>query len=258
MTKKVFDPSKLEDAFITASRAAQKSLERLRDIPFKKVEPMSKVSLEDLEELKKFDYQEEFAAKVRLVDKEAEARKMKIAAAIRAEGWTIEVEDGNIAAGMNLSVDEEENDMTENKQELDIFCKKLTEIFKRNEEKGGSDATTFMLSAPASLTVKMLNGEYRKSSHIGGEDFMAISAHLGKKGIPIITFRPIMTADYAVMEMMLPDAEKSMTGFTQFLKDSNADAIINDIMSEAAAKREKVENEARFEKYDEEAGYGSW
>jgi hypothetical protein len=67
---------------------------------------------------------------------------------------------------------------------------------------GMEDKPTVMLGTPQMLTVKLQNGDYRKESHIGLEEFYIKAIRKGRKDL-IIEYEPTFKARYSHAEMEL-------------------------------------------------------
>ena len=143
-------------------------------------------------------------------------------------------------------------DDSELSQEMDSFLYALAEKFADSKE-------TFLLSGPATLTVK--KGEdsasgYSKVPHIGGEDFKPVSAYMGKRGNPIFIFKPVMASGYSFMEMSEKDARAQLVGFKEYLSEID----YYDFMTEYGRRLTKIKDgkaiEAKGEQYSGE--FGSW
>jgi len=141
---------------------------------------------------------------------------------------------------------------TEEELALDELAKKMSEAMKRTQE-------TFMLSAPASLTVRKSNGAYSKAAHVGMEDFQPTSAYVGKRGKIIFVFKPVMVADYVEMEMDEQQAFAHLNGFKDFIRENVGDLhrLQSEIKVEMAKKAEEQKLADRFETY-KDLGFGSW
>jgi hypothetical protein len=122
----------------------------------------------------------------------------------------------------------------------------------------GKTKETFMLMEPLTLTVLKDKG-YSKAPHVGSEDFHPVRVYMGKRGKMICVFKPVMTADYKEMEMAQDEAERSLMGFKEFLKETTAglDATIADARRQIADKAEREALKDRYDKY-EDLGFGSW
>lgn len=64
------------------------------------------------------------------------------------------------------------------------------------------------VQSPVTLTTKDRKGDYRKRPFIGGESFSTASCYLGKRGIPILVFRPGVPKEYAFVEATLDECPK--------------------------------------------------
>jgi ribosomal protein S12 len=141
---------------------------------------------------------------------------------------------------------------TDEELALDKLAASMTEAMNKCEE-------TFMLSAPATLTVRKANGGYSKVAHVGMEDFQPVSAYVGKRGKMIFVFKPVMVADYLEMEMDEQQAFANLSGFKDYLRESVGDLqkLQSEIKVEMAKKAEEAKLADRFDTY-KDIGFGSW
>lgn len=145
-----------------------------------------------------------------------------------------------------------------NEASMESFVKWLHAKCREEAEKPNSVlAQTFMLNGPMSLTVCRANGDYRKLSHIGGEDFCADGAYLGKRGQIILRFAPVMASDYQYAEMSLKEAMSNFAEFTGWFALIGASRRLSEIKEKEVQEKERKENEKRFGHY-EDIGFGSW
>lgn len=142
-----------------------------------------------------------------------------------------------------------EAEKDETQQEMDVFATQITKLLKETTE-------TFMLGEPLTLTVLKDKG-YSKAAHVGGEDFIPESAYVGKRGKIIYVFKPVMATTYSRMEMDETQAEKSMVGFKEFMKE-NLSAVMESVRDSRKAAADKKERESMADRYEKYEGFGSW
>jgi hypothetical protein len=145
-------------------------------------------------------------------------------------------------------------DETDGGGSLTVLAAQLTEMLKVAEP------TSFMLGEPMSLTVKKKDGTYSKHPHIGGENFIPVSAYAGKKGSLIFVFRADHVTSYAEMEMGEAQADVVFTGFKEYIKNAVARGLTHELReakAEAAKDAELKANAEKFERYAD-LGFGSF
>jgi hypothetical protein len=132
---------------------------------------------------------------------------------------------------------------------LEQMAAEITEVFGKSSE-------TFMLGEPLTLTVLKEKG-YSKAPHVGSEDFAPVKAYPGKRGKMIYVFKPVMATSYIHMEMDETQAQKSLIGFKEFMKENMGEIVqrLSESRKEAADRKEREAMADRYEKYE---GFGSW
>jgi len=133
--------------------------------------------------------------------------------------------------------------------EMEAIAAQITLAFDKAKE-------TFMLGEPLTLTVLKDKG-YSKAPHVGSEDFAPHKAYVGKRGKLIYVFKPVMVASYHLMEMDETQAEKSLVGFKEFMKE-NMGQILEQLRDSRKKAADDKEREAMADRYDKYEGFGSW
>lgn len=121
------------------------------------------------------------------------------------------------------------------------------------------NGATFMLQTAESLTVRTERG-YRKTPHIGGEDFAVKSAYVGKvKGI-IMVFEPVMASDYKTMEMPFDECKEKLAGFDATVQRLGLGGKIEEITEVRRKEIQAEMAEIQAKAYDDapDIGFGDW
>lgn len=136
---------------------------------------------------------------------------------------------------------------------LNDLAAEINEGFK---DAAGAGARVELLASEL-LTTLTAKG-YSKTPHIGGEDFIPVSVHLGKRGKLIAVFKPTEAAAYQVMEMAVDDAITKLSSFDDILDiccEGGYKSRLSDIRKLTLQAREVEELAAKGAVYEE---YGSW
>lgn len=102
------------------------------------------------------------------------------------------------------------SDKKQTEEALQKFCEAVSAYFSQELE-------VFELNEPLTVTVTKADGTYRKKAMIGGEEFTASSAYLGKKGNIIFVFHPNGPAEFKTMELSELEARRSLMPFDRYL-----------------------------------------
>jgi len=114
----------------------------------------------------------------------------------------------------------------------------------------------FDLNTPKSLTVwKGDKGAYSKHSHIGGESFVPVKAHVGKRGHIILTFNAVTTEPYSWMEMPLTDSLVDLSKFQSHFINAGFVTKWSEIANAEQTARQAAELAKHGDKY---ADFGSY
>lgn len=139
----------------------------------------------------------------------------------------------------------------EAQQRLEKLAETMTQFFQESRH-------SVTLLSPGNLTVSIPGKGFSKVNHIGGEEFTAKRAYLGKRNKLIFVFAPEAASAYTEMEMTEPDALQNLAGF-KLLADQAAGT---DFYAELQAVR-RMESDVREaeqvkEKFDQYEAFGSW
>lgn len=121
------------------------------------------------------------------------------------------------------------------------------------------NGATFMLQTAESLTVKTQRG-YRKTPHIGGEDFSVKDAYVGRvKGI-IMVFEPVMASDYQTMEMPFDECKEKLAGFEVTVNRLGLGGKVEEIteVRRKEIQAEIAETQAKAYDNSPDIGFGDW
>lgn len=142
--------------------------------------------------------------------------------------------------------------VTEEKKDPQVEAMK--EVAEHLTNQWALETPTFTLSAPASLTVLKEDNNYSKQAHIGGEEFKAVSAYVGKRGAIICVFTPVAVERYTQMEMPYNDCVTSFRGFRSHATDVGATgklAIVTDAKKRIAQAIELEEKSKVYADFGE-------
>jgi hypothetical protein len=121
----------------------------------------------------------------------------------------------------------------------------------------GPIETILTLKGPESLTVET-DGKYTKAPHIGGEEFTLDSVYLGKRGVIIAKFKPVVGESYQWMEMPVGMAAEKLNCFGEVAIECVENGLFASIDRINRAATAAHEVEANKEKFNEYAAFGSW
>lgn len=138
--------------------------------------------------------------------------------------------------------------------------KQLAESLKSEFARGSIKMETFKLTAPISASIKLKDGQYRKTSFIGGEEFRIISSYVGKRGDIIVAFAPKSLVNYVQMELTLDEAMRVMPDRFNELVNAQIQKFLElsgELEEIATKNKAQVNNDSRV-KQMEDPRYGAW
>ena len=139
--------------------------------------------------------------------------------------------------------------------------KALASLLKDEFARGATKQMVFRLKGPTVATVKRSDGQYRKNSFVGDEEFRLSTAYAGKRNGVIIVFTPKSpVTDYAQMEMGLEEALKNMgSNFSDFITPfvGKTEEKVSQEKESRERRQAQIQNETRAQ-YLADPRYGAF
>lgn len=147
----------------------------------------------------------------------------------------------------------EEHSVTEETKDPQTLA--MEEVATHLTTEWGAHPPTFSLRAPTSLTILKEDNTYSRQAHIGGEEFVAVSAYVGKRGAIICVFTPVATERYTKMEMPFNDARENLRNFREHVTDIGATGKLAVIAQSKARIQQAQDLEKNATVYPD---FGAW